>query len=307
MRDRRHRGSVCNPTTTRRTNMSKTMTIAELRKQLAAKEAKLAKLQMKRGKVAKQLAALDSEIASLGGGPVKTKRKGRKKVAKKTAARRGKRTKGGPSLADVLAKVLVGKGEMKVAEAAKLAIGAGYKSSSSQFGNIVSQTLSGDKRFKKIARGIYAMKGGRKPIAEKKVKMAVKKAARKVTPAKKQQSLGDVLAEVAKGRKLLGVADAARLVLAEGYKSKAANFPLAVNRTLMKDERFGRAGRGIYTLRGQEGGIPDEMLAKPVRKKTARKKTVKKVAKRTASKGSRTAKKAVKKRPKRKQSVRKIA
>ena len=97
-----------------------------------------------------------------------------------------------------------------------------------------------------------------------------KKGKAKPTPkrrkmVKNKRSLGNVLAEVAKGRKLLGVADAAKLVLAKGYKSQAKNFHLAVNKTLMKDKRFGRVGRGIYTLKGQQGGIPKK------RKKAARK------------------------------------
>ncbi|MGB2824260.1 MAG: hypothetical protein WBF17_25020, partial [Phycisphaerae bacterium] len=183
----------------------------------------------------------------------------------------------------------------------KLAVRAGYKSKSSQFGNIVSQTLSVDKRFKKIARGVYVLKGGKRTPAKQKTKVVAKKTARAGKKTETQKSLGDLLAEVAKGRKLLGVADAARLVLEKGYKSKAANFQLAVNKTLMRDERFGRVSRGIYTLKGQEGGTPDKMLEEPVQKRA------KKAAKKTAAKGSRTAKKAVKKRRVGGRSARKIA
>ena len=118
-------------------------TIAELRAELAAKEKQVSKLRAQRQKVMKQLAAIDGEIAALGGRAVKRKPKSEKKTATKTVVRkRQARTK--PSLADVLAQVLVGKGDVKVAGAAKLARAAGYKSTSSQFGNIVSQALGGD-------------------------------------------------------------------------------------------------------------------------------------------------------------------
>ena len=110
--------------------------------------------------------------------------------------------------------------------------------------------MSADKRFKKIARGVYTLRRGGKAAVTTSAKKVAKKIARVGKKTETQKSLGDVLAEVAKGRKLLGVADAARLVLKKGYKSQAKNFHLAVNRALMKDERFGRVSRGIYTLKG---------------------------------------------------------
>ena len=172
------------------------------------------------------------------------------------------------SLADVLARVMAGKGNVKVAEAAKLARQACYKSKSGQFGNIVSQTLSGDGRFKKIARGVYALKGKRQAPAKRTTKKVAKKTAKAGRKTGTQQGLGDLLAEVAKGRKLLSVADAARLASERGYKSQAKNFQLAVNKALMRDERFGRVCRGMYTLKGQEGGIPGKTPEEPAKKRT---------------------------------------
>ena len=230
--------------------MAKTMSIIGLRKALAAKERQLTTLQTQRQKIAKQLASIDDEIAALGGEPVKGKRKARRKASKKIVAKRVKRTKRGQSLADVLAEVLVGKGNVKVAEAAKLAVGAGYKSKSRQFGNVVSQTLSVDKRFKKIARGVYVLKGGKSTPAKRTTKKVAEKTARTGKKAGTQKSLGSLLAEVAKGRESLAVADAAKLVLEKGYKSRTKNFHLAVNKALMRDERFGRVSRGVYTLKG---------------------------------------------------------
>jgi len=244
--------------------MPRTRSIAELHKELAAKEGQLAKLRAQRGKLARQLTGIEREIAVLDGRPVKIKRKGRKKVA----ARKGRRARVGPSLADVRARVMAGKGNVKVAEAAKLARKAGYKSKSGQFGNIVSQTLSGDGRFKKIARGVYALKGKRQTPAKRTTKKVAKKTAKAGRMTQAQQGLGDLLAEVAKGRKLLSIADAAGLALEKGYKSQAKNFQLAVNKALMRDERFGRVGRGIYTLKGQESGTPGKMPEEPAKRRT---------------------------------------
>jgi len=221
--------------------MPRTLSIADLRRKLAVKEGQLAKLQGQRDRLAKQLAGIEREIAVLGGAPAKAKPKRRKK----TPVKKGRRVRRGASLVDVLAKVLAGKGHVRVAEAAKLALAAGHKSNSSQFGNIVSQALSDDGRFKKIARGVYVLKGEKTTPA----KRSSRKIAKVGGKAESQQSLGDLLADVAKGRKLLGVADATRLILAKGYKSRAKNFQLAVNRALMRDKRFGRVARGTYTLK----------------------------------------------------------
>ncbi len=261
--------------------MPTTRSIADLRRELAAKESQMAKLRAQRDKVAKQLAGLDRQIAALGGEAAPARKPARKRAPKdRTRAARSTR-----SLGDVLAEVLGNKGNVKVAQAAKLALEAGYKSKSAQFGNIVSQTLSVDKRFKKISRGVYVLKGGEKAAVRKVGKKVAERTAKAGKRTKTQQSLGDLLAEVAKGRKLLSVADAVRLGLEKGYKSQAKNFQLAVNQALMKDKRFGRVARGIYTLKRQEGGIPDEMLERPVKRK-AKKKVARKKPKRIAARGS---------------------
>jgi len=139
--------------------MPNTKTIAELKAEVAAKEAQLARLQAQRNGVAKRLASVDGEIAALVGRTGAPKRRAGKKAAKKVVVKRKTRPKKGHSLADVLAKVLAGKGTIKVSEAAKLAVAAGYRSTSGKFGNMVSQALVSDKRFRKIARGLYARKG----------------------------------------------------------------------------------------------------------------------------------------------------
>jgi len=252
--------------------MPKTMTIDELKEALAAREKQLSKLHAQRERIAKQLAALDGRIAALGGGRVKAKRKGRRKAARKIAAKRAKRTKGGPSLTDVLAKVLVGKGNVKVAEAAKLALAAGYKSKSAQFGNVASQALGSDKRFKKVARGVYTLKGKAGAAAAKPAGKARKKARKKAmakpakAAAKPARAAGkslveyiqDVLAKAAGGMR---VKDIMAAVKAAGYKSGAKDFYNLVAAAARGDD-FEKVSRGVYVLKGGKKPAPAKKAKK---------------------------------------------
>lgn len=109
-----------------------------------------------------QLERLLSEIDTLTGRPgrkVGRKKPGRKaaKKAGKAAGKRGPR-KGGASLGDVMAKVLAGKGGVKVAAVVKMVLAAGYKTKSANFAGQVSQCLRLDERFRKVRRGVFALK-----------------------------------------------------------------------------------------------------------------------------------------------------
>lgn len=64
-----------------------------------------------------------------------------------------------------------------------------------------------------------------------------------------KQSLADALAGVLKGKKSMGVSDAADAVLAAGYKTNSKNFRSIVNQTLIKDDRFKQVSRGQYSLK----------------------------------------------------------
>ncbi len=154
--------------------MPKTKTIAELRQQLVAKEKQLKALTARRKKITTQLSAVDREIALLGGNAAPAK-----KAKKKTMRKRRKRTRNKENLAGVLEAVLKGKKGVKVSEAVRLVRATGYKSTAKLFGNIVSQALTSNKRFKKISRGVYALKGVKQTAAKKKVKKAAKKAVAK--------------------------------------------------------------------------------------------------------------------------------
>ena len=154
--------------------MPKTKTIAELRQQLVAKEKQLKALTARRKKITTQLSAVDREIAQLGGKATPVK-----KTKKKAVRRRRKKAKNKQNLANVLEAVLKGKKGVKVSDVVKLVRAAGYKSTAKLFGNIVSQALTSNKRFKKISRGVYALKPGEKTAAKKKAKKAAKKAVAK--------------------------------------------------------------------------------------------------------------------------------
>ena len=115
-----------------------------------------------------ELERLLSEIDGLAGRPgrkagrKKPGRKPGKKASKKAVKKAGKRgpRKSGASLGDVMAKVLAGKGGVKVAAVVKMVLAAGYKTKSANFGGQVSQCLRLDKRFRKVRRGVFALKKG---------------------------------------------------------------------------------------------------------------------------------------------------
>jgi hypothetical protein len=60
-----------------------------------------------------------------------------------------------------LSDALGAKGKLTVAEAADVVLAKGYKSKSKDFQNIASMTLSTDKRFRRVRRGVYALRGWR--------------------------------------------------------------------------------------------------------------------------------------------------
>lgn len=214
-------------------------TIAELRREIQAKERQLGKLQTRRRALARQLDGIDRRIAGLVGKKVPTG----KAAPKRVVARARRAARKGPSLSNVLAGVLKGKGSVKVADAAKMALAAGYKSASDQFANIVSQTLSGDRRFRKISRGVYALKGAAAAVAGKKA------ARKRPKRGPRAGSLKNILVQVVGKQKAMTVGEAMAAALAAGYKTTSKNFRLLVNQTLLKDDQFRKVGRGQYALK----------------------------------------------------------
>ena len=69
------------------------------------------------------------------------------------------------------------------------------------------------------------------------------------TRARNDKSLLETLEDVLKGGKPMKVGDIAEAAQKSGYRSNSANFRSIVNQTLIKDKRFGSAGRGVYQLK----------------------------------------------------------
>jgi hypothetical protein len=71
------------------------------------------------------------------------------------------------------------------------------------------------------------------------------------TRARNSESLLTVIESTLKsaGGKAMNVGDIASAALKRGYKTTSANFRGIVNQTLIKDKRFGSAGRGLYQLK----------------------------------------------------------
>ena len=67
--------------------------------------------------------------------------------------------------------------------------------------------------------------------------------------ARNAKSLIETLEDVLKGGKPMKVGDIADAAQKSGYRSNSANFRSIVNQTLIKDKRFGSAGRGVYQLK----------------------------------------------------------
>jgi hypothetical protein len=129
------------------------VSVEDLKKEIRRRHGILAKLMAARD-------ALDRRIAELEGlGLAKPKAVARKKAGRKKATRRAVKPARAGSLSSTLAQVLKAKGKCAVAEAAEAALAAGYKSKSKDFANIVSMALSKDKRFRRVRRGVYALRG----------------------------------------------------------------------------------------------------------------------------------------------------
>ncbi len=133
----------------------KSMSIAQLRRELAKREKSLATLVSRRARVAKQLSSLDADIAALGGG------RGPGRVAStrgsKPGPRKGTRTraKNKLTLPDALVAAVRKGATVSPAEAGRAVKAKGYKTTSKTFGVQVATALTKDKRFKRVGRGQY--------------------------------------------------------------------------------------------------------------------------------------------------------
>lgn len=83
------------------------------------------------------------------------------------------------------------------------------------------------------------------------------------------QNLADALASLL-SKKTLSVTAAAAEVQQAGYRTTSPNFRTIVNQTLLKDKRFKRVGRGLYTSGPVRGG---KKTSKSKKKKTSKRRT----------------------------------
>lgn len=152
----------------------RTTSLAQLRKEIARREKGATKLQAKRDKLAKAMAALDAELADLGAAS-----RGRPAAAAKGKRRRAKND---VTLPDALAAAIKAGKTVSPQQAAAAVKRTGHKSFGKAFNAQVAQALTKDKRFKRTGRGAYLRVGDRGP--RKAAKGARKTTPRKTAPAK---------------------------------------------------------------------------------------------------------------------------
>lgn len=170
----------------------KNLSVAELRRELARREAGGSRLQAKRANLAKALDALDAELADLGvdGAPRRRGRKPGPKPGRRAGRKPGRPAKAGDGrsrrmknaltlLQAILKGVPAGR-TVSPAEAAVAAKKAGYRSAGRKFGQQVATCLAKAKEFRKRARGQYQRMGGASATKAAKAPKA-KKAGRKAS------------------------------------------------------------------------------------------------------------------------------
>jgi len=125
------------------------LSIAQLQQEIARRRKLLPKLIAQRD-------ALDREITELQGLGTSPAAAAASRAAKKLRRRRRARNK--VNLANALAQFMKGKAKVAIGEAMEGVLAAGYKSKARDFRSVVNNMLLNDKRFKKVARGEFALK-----------------------------------------------------------------------------------------------------------------------------------------------------
>ena len=138
----------------------KNVSTAALLAEMQRREKILPRLRRQRNRLATELDRLDAQIASLDGMPGVRRGPGRppKSAAIVVPARR-RRARNKLNLVDALVGAMKPDTPMAIGEIMDAVQKRGYKSTSNQFRNIVTQRLSADKRFKRTGRGQYARVG----------------------------------------------------------------------------------------------------------------------------------------------------
>ena len=129
------------------------MAIEELKREIVRRTRVLPKLIAMRDALDKKIAELQ-ELGAVRLAPRHARRKmGRKRARKIQGKARAY------SLSSKLVEVFQGKKKQSLAEAIQAVLAAGYRTKSKNFATIVGNTLAQDKRFRRVRKGIYALKG----------------------------------------------------------------------------------------------------------------------------------------------------
>ena len=136
----------------------KSLSTAELLKELSRREKGAGKLEAKRAKLLDELKQIDAQLAQLGIAPGHSHRSNGSAA---TAAPIGKRTRArnAVNLPDAIAMAMEVGAVVSPAEASNLVISNGFKTTSQRFNMMVSNALAKDERFKRLSRGQYERVG----------------------------------------------------------------------------------------------------------------------------------------------------
>ncbi len=134
-----------------RVNLAK-IPLADLARELERRRGQLARLVARRDELNRRIAELEKALAPLTGG----KRKRARRKTTRRLVRRGRR-RGQKTLVECLAEALAGKEGLSITEATEAVLALGYKSRSKDPKIVVKQALYNSDRFKRVARGRFAL------------------------------------------------------------------------------------------------------------------------------------------------------
>ena len=129
------------------------VSLEDLKKELRRRQAALPGLIARRDALNRKIAELEAL------GQVAPASATRKKAPARRAPAKVRRARNKLPLAQLLADLLEAKPGQSVKELTKGALSAGYKSKSKDFKALVTQALYHDKRFRRVGRGRFALKG----------------------------------------------------------------------------------------------------------------------------------------------------
>ena len=122
--------------------------LEDLKKELRRRQAALPALIARRDELDRKIAELEalSQVAQV-------------PAARKAPPARARRTRSKLSLPQLLGKILEAKPGQSVNELTEAALAAGYRSKAKSFKTVVRQNLYHDKRFRRVGKGRFALKG----------------------------------------------------------------------------------------------------------------------------------------------------